>query len=46
MIRYLKGGVYSLDVGPFRSKDNKKTRRSVPRLAFCAGTRIFEVDTF
>ncbi|XP_020284097.1 coatomer subunit beta'-like isoform X2 [Pseudomyrmex gracilis] len=44
MIRNLKGGVYSLDVGPFESKNIKKTRRSVPRLAFCAGTRIFEVD--
>lgn len=41
MIKNLKGGVYSLDVGPLESKYSK---RILPKLAFCAGTTIFEVD--
>lgn len=41
MIRNLKNGVYSLDVGPLESKHSK---RILPKLAFCAGTTIFEVD--
>ncbi|XP_011054952.1 PREDICTED: guanine nucleotide-binding protein subunit beta-like protein [Acromyrmex echinatior] len=41
MIRNLKSGVYSLDVGPLESKYSK---RILPKFAFCAGTTIFEVD--
>ncbi|XP_071560650.1 uncharacterized protein [Temnothorax nylanderi] len=41
MIKYFKGGVYSLDVGPLESK---YSTRILPKLAFCAGTTIFEVD--
>lgn len=42
MIKYLKGGVYSLDIGPFETKYAKRT--PLPKLAFCAGTTIFEID--
>lgn len=42
MIKYLKGGVYSLDIGPL---ETRYTKRTLPKLAFCAGTMIFEVDT-
>ncbi|KAM0728578.1 putative WD repeat-containing protein [Formica fusca] len=42
MIKYLKGGVYSLDIGPLEAKYSKRT--ALPKLAFCAGTTIFEVD--
>ncbi|KAG5308805.1 GBLP protein, partial [Acromyrmex insinuator] len=41
MIKNLKSGVYSLDVGPLESKYSK---RILPKFAFCAGTTIFEVD--
>ncbi|XP_011703403.1 PREDICTED: WD repeat-containing protein 5-like isoform X1 [Wasmannia auropunctata] len=41
MIKYFKGGVYSLDVGPL---ERKYSKRILPKLAFCAGTTIFEVD--
>lgn len=48
MIKYFKGGVYSLDVGPLKPKYVKRMKASeaanLPRLAFCAGTTIFEVD--
>lgn len=42
MIKYLKGGVYSLDIGPLEAKYSKRT--ALPKLAFCAGTTIFEID--
>ncbi|KAL6448565.1 hypothetical protein ACFW04_000446 [Cataglyphis niger] len=42
MIKYLKNGVYSLDIGPLETKYSK--RMTLPKLAFCAGTTIFEVD--
>ncbi|KAG5321350.1 GBLP protein, partial [Pseudoatta argentina] len=41
MIRNLRSGVYSLDVGPLKSKYSK---RILPKFAFCAGTTIFEVN--
>lgn len=41
MIRNLKSGAYSLDVGPLESKYSK---RILPKFAFCSGTTIFEVD--
>ncbi|KAG5344338.1 GBLP protein, partial [Acromyrmex charruanus] len=41
MIRNLRSGVYSLDVGPLESKYSK---RILPKFAFCAGTTIFEVN--
>ncbi|XP_043523974.1 uncharacterized protein LOC122536024 [Frieseomelitta varia] len=46
MIRNLKGGTYSLDVGPINPMHAKKTRTLsvVPQLAFCAGRRIYEID--
>ncbi|XP_073967849.1 uncharacterized protein isoform X3 [Bombus fervidus] len=46
MIRNLRGGTYSLDIGPVNPKHAKKTRTIsvVPQLAFCAGKRIFEID--
>ncbi|OAD61688.1 Guanine nucleotide-binding protein subunit beta-like protein, partial [Eufriesea mexicana] len=46
MVRNLRGGTYSLDVGPVNPKHAKKTRTIsvVPQLAFCAGRRIFEID--
>ncbi|XP_039315683.1 uncharacterized protein LOC105201141 isoform X2 [Solenopsis invicta] len=40
MMKYFKG-VYSLDVGPLASKYSK---RILPKIAFCAGTTIFEID--
>lgn len=42
MIKYLKGGMYSLDIGPLETRYTKRT--TLPKLAFCAGTMIFEVD--
>lgn len=42
MIKYLKGGVYSLDIGPLETRYTKRT--ALPKLAFCSGTTIFEVD--
>lgn len=42
MIKYLKAGVYSLDIGPLETRYAKRT--TLPKLAFCAGTMIFEVD--
>ncbi|XP_067206557.1 uncharacterized WD repeat-containing protein alr2800-like isoform X2 [Linepithema humile] len=44
MIRYFKGGVYSLDIGPNRLESKPGKRPTLPKLAFCAGTTIFEVD--
>ncbi|KAG5345358.1 GBLP protein, partial [Acromyrmex heyeri] len=41
MIKNLRSGVYSLDVGPLESK---YTKRILPKFAFCAGTTIFEVN--
>ncbi|XP_028050335.2 uncharacterized WD repeat-containing protein alr2800 [Monomorium pharaonis] len=41
MMKYIKGGVYNLDIGPLESKYSK---RILPKLAFCAGTTIFEID--
>ncbi|KAH0947729.1 hypothetical protein HN011_012192 [Eciton burchellii] len=38
MIKYLKSGVYNLDIGVLLPK------LRFPRLAFCAGTTILEVD--
>ncbi|KAG6797536.1 WD repeat-containing protein 5B [Apis mellifera caucasica] len=47
MIRNLRGGTYSLDVGPVNPKHAKKIRSLsvVSQLAFCAGKRIYEIDT-
>lgn len=39
MIKYLRSGVYNLDIGPLQSKYVK-----LPKLAFCAGKTIFEID--
>lgn len=39
MIKYLKSGVYSLDIGPYLTKNMK-----LPKLAFCAGSTIFEIN--
>ncbi|XP_032676363.1 uncharacterized protein LOC116846526 [Odontomachus brunneus] len=48
MMRHVKGGVYSLDVGPLRSKYVKRIKGPetpyLPKLAFCAGSTIFEID--
>lgn len=46
MIRNLKGGTYSLDVGPINPMHAKKTRTLsvVPQLVFCAGRQIYEID--
>lgn len=48
MIRNLKGGVYSIDIGSLKSKYLKENEVSetayLPKIAFCAGTTIFEID--
>ncbi|XP_072744062.1 uncharacterized protein [Anoplolepis gracilipes] len=41
MVKYVKGSVYSLDIGPIETKYTK--RPALPKLAFCAGTTIFEL---
>ncbi|XP_031369329.1 uncharacterized protein LOC116186385 [Apis dorsata] len=46
MVRNLRGGTYSLDIGPVNPKHAKKIRSIsiVSQLAFCAGKRIYEID--
>lgn len=43
----LPGGVYSLDMGPVKKVkkgDNPQAILSVPKVIFCSGKRIYQID--
>ncbi|XP_012272383.2 uncharacterized protein LOC105695421, partial [Orussus abietinus] len=47
-LRNLAGGVYALDIGPVLTKKAKKSKITdtppLPKIAFCSGKTIYEID--